>query len=276
MTELQLSSEQRATLKKAKILFFDLEVSPMLAYTYNYYEGNVLKVVKPQKLLCFSYKWLGDEGKPQSLTLPQGSCDPEDDKWITRQLWYLLDEAKMAIAHNGSRFDGKMANTFFISHGMQPPSPYKMIDTLNFARKTFKFPSNKLDELGKYLGIGQKTEVTCGQLWEDCLKGDLEAYEKMAVYCENDVTLMESLYWKIAPFSQVPSINKLVKQDLVCPVCGCTRFTSEGIVPDTTQNPSWTYRCECCKHLVKVPLSKEEREDEGYFKPINRNISGCF
>lgn len=273
---LELTADQKKSLRNAKILLFDLEVSPMLAWTYNYYDGQVLKIKEHQKLLCFSYKWLGDDGKPQSVTLLQGSCDPNDDRWITRQLWYLLDEAKMAIAHNGARFDGKMANTFFVEHGMEPPSPYKMMDTLTFAKQKFRFPSNKLDELGKYLDIGQKTEITCGQLWEDCLKGDIDAYEKMAIYCENDVALMEELYWKIAPFSKMPMLNKILKEELICPVCGGKEFKKEGITPDATQTPSWNYRCRCCKHIMKVPLSKEEREEENYYKPMNRPIAGCF
>ena len=249
----------------------------MLAYTYNYYEGNVLKVVEPQKLLCFSYKWLGDNGKPQVITLIDESKDPSDDTAITAQLWGLLDEANLAVAHNGTRFDAKMANTFFIEHGMQPPSSYKIIDTLTAARKQFKFPSNKLDELGKFLGVGQKTEVTCGQLWEDCLKGDKKAYKLMAEYCANDVKLMEEVYWKIMPFASQPLINKLTNNEMICPTCGSTKFRQlEKIVPDTTLGPSWEYRCSSCGKIVKVPLSKDERDELGFEKVRNRNISGCF
>lgn len=272
----EITDKQKQLLRKAKILLFDLEVSPMLAYTYNYYEGNVLKIVEPQKLLCFSYKWLGEDGQPTTVTLNQGGLDNKDDSWITHQLWRLLDEANMAIAHNGSRFDGKMANTFFVEHGMKPPAPYKMVDTLTAARQKFKFPSNKLDELGKFLGVGQKTEITCGDLWEDCLKGDKKAYELMAKYCANDVALMENIYWKLMPFAQMPAINKLVNEELVCPTCGNTHFHKKGQVPDATQGPSWRYLCTVCGHSVKVPLTKDEKEELGIVKPLNRNIAGCF
>jgi len=273
---MDLSKTQRETLRKAKILMFDLEVSPMLAYTYNYYEGNVLKVVEPQKLLCFSYKWLGEKGKPKVITLIDGEKDPKNDFWITYELWRLLDEANLAIAHNGSRFDAKMANTFFVEHNLKPPAPYKMVDTLTAARQKFKFPSNKLDELGKFLGVGQKTEVTCGDLWENCLKGDKKSYDLMAKYCANDVSLMEKIYWKLMPFANMPMINKLVNEELVCPVCGNRHFHKKGKVPDATQGPSWRYLCTSCGHSVKVPLTKDEKEEYGILKPINRKISGCF
>lgn len=272
---MKLTKDQRETLLKAKILLFDLEVSPMLAYTYNYYEGNVLKVVEPQKLLCFSYKWLGEKAAPKTVCLIDGSVDPSNDTWITHRLWSLLDEANMAIAHNGTRFDAKMANTFFVEHGMQPPAPYKMIDTLTAARQKFKFPANKLDELGKFLKVGQKTEVTCGQLWEDCLKGDKKAYKLMATYCANDVSLMEEVYWKLMPFAQQPLINKFVNEELVCPVCGGKKFHRKGITADATQGPSWRYMCQSCGHSMKVPLDKDEKEEMGFVKPINRRITGC-
>ena len=273
---MKLDKKQRETLRKAKILLFDLEVSPMLAYTYNYYEGNVLKVVEHQKLLCFSYKWLGDKSAPKTVCLMDGSVDPNNDEWITRELWHLLDEANLAIAHNGSRFDAKMANTFFVEHGMTPPAPYKMVDTLTAARQKFKFPSNKLDELGKFLGVGQKTEVTCGDLWEACLNGDRKAYRMMAVYCANDVALMEEIYWKLMPFAKMPLINKFVNSDLVCPVCGGTHFQRKGMVPDAAQGQSWRYLCQSCGHSLKVPLDKDEKEEMGLLKPMAKTISGCF
>lgn len=273
---MNLTKKQRANIRKAKILLFDLEVSPMLAYTYNYYEGRVLKIVEPQKLLCFSYKWLGDTQKPKTVTLIDKGTNPKDDFWITHELWRLLDEANLAVAHNGARFDGKMANTFFVAHGLKPPAPYKMVDTLTAARQKFKFPSNKLDELGKFLGVGQKTEVTCNDLWEACLEGSEEAYRQMAIYCANDVTLMENIYWKLMPFANVPAINKFINEELVCSKCGNTRLQRKGIVPDTTQGPSWRYYCPICGSSTKVPLTKDEKEEHGIIKPMNRNISGCF
>ena len=273
---MKLTKEQRQNLLNAKILLFDLEVSPMLVYTYDYYEGRTLKVKEPKKLLCFSYKWLGDTGKPKTHTLIEGSENPKDDYWVTYELWRLLNEANLAIAHNGSRFDGKVANTFFVSHGLKPPAPYKMVDTLTAARQKFKFPSNKLDELGKFLGVGQKTEITCGDLWEDCLEGKKKAYKLMEKYCANDVKLMEDVYWKLMPFANMPAINKLINEELVCSKCGNTHLQRKGIVPDSTQGPSWRYYCTACGSSTKVPLTKDEKEEHGLVKPLNKNITGCF
>lgn len=273
---MKISKEQKNRLKKAKILLADIEVAPMLAYTYGYYETNVIKIVEHQKLLCFSYKWLGDDGEPETVCLTDGSVDPKNDKYIVQRLWDLLDSCNFAIFHNGAKYDCKMANMFFAEHNIAPPSPYKCIDTLQAAKKYFRFPSNKLDELGKFFELGQKTEVKCGDLWEACLKGDKKAYKLMAKYCANDVALMEKVYWKIMPFAQTPLLNKMINEELVCSVCGSTSFQRRGIVPDATQGPSWRYTCNCCGHQTKVPLSKLEREENEFVKPSNRNIGGCF
>ena len=269
---MELTQKQQDTLLKAKILLFDLEVSPMLVYTYNYYDANVLKIVEHQKLLCFSYKWLGEKEPPRTVI-----SNGKDDSLAAEKLWWLLDEANYAVGHNASRFDAKMANVFFVEHGLKPTTPYKVIDTLTTARQKFKFPSNKLDELGKFLGVGQKTQITHADLWESCLDGDKEAFKKMADYCEQDVVLLEQVYWKLMPFAQAPMFNKIVNADLVCPICGGKEFTKiNKYVPDATVQPSWTYKCNCCSHMVKVPLSKLEREELGFEKPVNRNIAGCF
>jgi hypothetical protein len=55
---------------KNKILFVDLETSPTLGYSWTLWEANILKVVEPWRILCFSYKWLGDK-KTHIVSLPQ-------------------------------------------------------------------------------------------------------------------------------------------------------------------------------------------------------------
>ncbi len=274
---MKLNANQKSMLLKAKILLVDLEISPMLAYTYNYYEGNVLKIVEPQKLLCFSYKWLGESGAPKTITLLDEDKNGTSDGPVTARLWGLLNECNYAVGHNINKFDAKMANLFFVEHSMSPVSPYKTIDTLVVARQKFKFPSNKLDELGKFLKVGQKTEITCGDLWEQCLNNDKKSYELMAKYCQQDVHLLEEVYWKLMPFAQGPLFNKMVNAEMVCPVCGSTDFhKDQRFVPDATLSTSWIYRCEKCGHFSKVPLTKDEREELALLKPLNRNISGCF
>jgi len=45
--------------EEMKIILFDIETSPILAYVWGLYEQNVLNVVRPSYLLCFGWKELG-------------------------------------------------------------------------------------------------------------------------------------------------------------------------------------------------------------------------
>lgn len=164
--------------RDAKVLLYDLEVAPRLGYYYGTYEVTPIEEVRPPILLSVAWKWLGDK-KANCLTLyDRAAIDPYNDKLLVNELWNLLDEANIVVAHNGKRFDDKMSNYFFIKHDMDPPSPYKEFDTLQTAKKYFKFDCNKLDYLGKMLAGQGKTEVTYGDCWKDLLEGNKRERKK--------------------------------------------------------------------------------------------------
>ena len=101
-------------LKEAKILHFDIEVSPTLGYTYGQYQTNMIKVERPPVLLSFSWKW-ANEKEVHCLTLHDRRMpDKTDDSWLVKELWNLLDQANIVVAHN-TNFDLKMANAFFFA-----------------------------------------------------------------------------------------------------------------------------------------------------------------
>ena len=162
-----------------KILLFDIETAPMMAYTWSLYnEITSMKMVeKDWYCLCWSAKWLDNKKIfTEALTdYKDYKNNPENDKQIMEKLWKLFDEADIIIAHNGTKFDVKKVNARFIYHGMPPPSPYKIIDTLSVARSYFKFTSNKLGDLAACLKIGRKIETGGFDLWKDCMRGNLKA-----------------------------------------------------------------------------------------------------
>ena len=135
---------------KARILLYDIETSPNLAWVWGKYEQNVIEYDREWHMLCFAYKWLGDR-TTHVLSLPDFKTykrDPEDDKELVAALYALFDEADVVIAHNGDSFDQKKAHARFVYHNMTPPAPYKQIDTKKVAKRYFNFDSNKLDDLG--------------------------------------------------------------------------------------------------------------------------------
>ena len=158
----------------AKVLFFDIETAPNLAYVWGQWQQDVIDHKREWYILCFSYKW-EDQKKTHVVSLNDFDLyneDSENDLEVVKKLWELIDEADIVIGHNSDAFDIKKANARFVYHELGPPSHFGSVDTLKIARRYFKFNSNRLGHLGEHLGLGGK-EVTGGfQTWAGCMKGD--------------------------------------------------------------------------------------------------------
>ena len=149
----------------------DIETLPIIAYTWGAYDQNlnIDSIIKDWVILGWSAKWLDDE-KVISEILTSKEAVERNDERIIKDLWKLLDDADVVVAHNGKSFDIPRCNTRFMYHHMGPPSSYKVIDTLVASRSAFGMTFNKLDYIAKYLGAQRKRE-TDFQLWVDCDHG---------------------------------------------------------------------------------------------------------
>jgi len=214
----------------AKVLLLDIETSPLQAYVWQRWKQNIHseQMISEWFMISWSAKWLY---KPDTLSdvLTPDEAINEDDSRIIESLWKLLDEASIIIAHNGDRFDIPKINSRFIFHGLVPPSPYRSIDTCNVAKKHFGFSSNKLDELCKHFGMGQKIN-TSFSLWSDCLKGDQKALKEMETYNRKDVVLLEELYVKLRPWIRShPNIGIYMDGNKQrCCNCGSDKLIKNG------------------------------------------------
>ena len=232
--------------KLPKILLFDLETSPTLAYTWGIWQQNinVSAIVSNWILLSWSAKWLF-AGNVISDVLTSEEAINEDDERITNSLWKMIEEADIIIAHNGRRFDVKKMNTRFLLHQLPPPSPYQVIDTLGIVKKEFGFTSNKLDSIAGYFNLEPK--LTTGfDLWRNCMKGDLESLTSLRRYNEHDVELLEEVYLKIRPWVKShPNIGLYVEsENMVCANCGSDNLKYVGNY-HTHVSKYETYRCSC-------------------------------
>jgi hypothetical protein len=231
-----------------KILLFDIETAPNLGYYFELYkEGNILDNVKSWYMLSYSAKWLGEKGIV-TKTLPMYSPwkkDKTDDSALVKSLWQLFDEADVLVGHNSNQFDIKKMNALFIKHGMNPPSPYAQVDTKVEAKKHFRFDSNKLDDLGKYLGVGRKLKHQGMELWFDCMAGKKEAWKIMADYNEQDVLLLERVYMRLLPWMKNHP-NRNVYNDInCCPKCGGKKIIARGFSYSKT-GKTQRYQCKDC------------------------------
>lgn len=217
--------------KEPKILLYDIETMANLAYVWGKYEQDVVAFEKEWYMLCFAYKWLGEK-KTHVVSLPDFKSykkDKTDDKELVTELWKLFNEADIIIAHNGNSFDQKKSQARFIANGLPRPSPYKQIDTKLVAKRSFSFNSNKLDDLGKLLGCGQKLKTGGFDLWLGCASGDKKAWKLMTDYNKQDVILLEQVYLKLRGWdSQHPNVSLLKENTCGCPNCGSFNSQKRG------------------------------------------------
>ncbi len=247
-----------------KVLLLDLETSPNISYTwFGKHEIDVIEFVEEGYILTFAYKWLGEK-RTHSYSLADFRGNKEK---LVKKLHELFNEADFIVAHNATQFDIKWANRAFIKCGLTPPSPYKVIDTLTLARSKFKFNSNRLNDLGKYLGVGSKVETGGFDLWKRCMGGDKKAFKKMCEYNRQDVTLLEKIYLKLRPFMNNHPVISMVN-DFVCPVCGSSKLQSRGFMINA--GGVFKRRRYQCQECGKWSSSEKERVKD------NKNNLKCI
>ena len=187
----------------------------------------MLKILEPSKIISCSWKELGSDKITTKTIADYPTYKPGeiDDRLLVEEVWKILDDANVVCAHYGSAFDIKKLNARFVWYGLNAPSAYKTLDTKRIASKYFKFDSNSLNSLGQYFGVGVKVENGGFDLWVRCIEGDPEAWALMARYNEQDVLLLEQIYWKLRPFIEDhPNMAALSADNLnvpagVCPTC---------------------------------------------------------
>lgn len=214
----------------AKILYLDLETAPKIAYVWRFWKENVgaKQVIDHGHIMSFTAAW-NDDGY---CTYAENRQD--DDAAITIDLIKLLDEADIVIGHNVDRFDCNTINGRALVLGVRPPSPYKIVDTYQVAKKRFKFESNSLEYLAIVLNCEHKklehAKFPGFKLWSECLKGNDEAWQEMKLYNIADVFTVRDVYKKMRPWvPEHPNIGVYEEGDVpVCPKCGSAHIQRRG------------------------------------------------
>lgn len=245
----------------AKILLWDCETAANLAYVWQKYQQDVLAFEQEWFMLCYSYKWLGDK-KTQVVSLPDFkgySKNKTNDKDLIKSLWDLLDSADICVGHNSIRFDHPKANARFAYHGLPPHSPVKKIDTLQIARRHFKFNCNRLDSLGETLGLGRKVKHSGFDLWRKCMSGDTAAWRDMVKYAKGDVDLLEQVYLRLRPWSDDTVHVGLFEENPLgkCPCCGSSNLVKRGYKVAATRIYR-QYNCKDCGRWSRSVMSEKQ------------------
>lgn len=234
-------------------LFIDLETAPYNAYVWRcgkqFVNHNMLRFLpRDGNIICACWKW---EGESKVHSLEWDACG---DLNLMKALLPVLHEADEIVAQNGDRFDIPYVNTRILANGLEAGPIWKTVDTLVIARRRFKFPSNRLDALGKFM-FGEGKIKTDFELWTDIKEKNCpKAMAKMVRYCKKDVRLLERVYSEMCAFHK-PKTHAGVANGLdkwTCMHCGSeevrkdkTRFTAAG----TTQHGM---QCNACHKYYTI------------------------
>lgn len=254
-----------------KILVLDCETSPLITYSWGMYQEltNTEMIKEDWYILCWAAKFVGTN-KIYSNKLPDYKgykTNPKNDKAMLLDLWNLMDEANIIVGQNIRKFDLRKINARFIFHKIPPPSPYRIVDTLEVAKFNFGFTSKKLGEIGKFLKVGQKESTGGFELWKKCLAGDKDAWNKMESYCQQDVVLNEKVYLKMLPYiMNHPNLNLYANEgEQVCPKCGSKNIERRGF----TYTGQGKYQRCFCKGCFGWSRFKENLLSKGQIQVVN-------
>ena len=236
---------------EAKVLIFDIETAPIIAHVWGLWENNVSlnQMVKDWHTMSWSAKWRGSPENEVMYMDQRNAANIEDDKEIMKEIWYLLNEADVVITQNGKRFDQRKLNARFVEHKLGPTSSFKHIDTKLIAQKHFDFPSYKLEYMTnkfcvKYKKLKHK-EFPGHEMWTECLKGNVKAWDEMEVYNKHDVLSLEELYYVLIPWDSTINLNLFHdREEHVCH-CGCKEHRKNGFYY-SNMGKFQRYECKDC------------------------------
>jgi hypothetical protein len=172
-----------------RVLVWDIERAPHLAYTYGIWQQNISRagLIQHGEMFCFAAKWLGEPGVEFHATW-------HGEVPYLRRARDLLNEATHVVSFMGTRFDTKHANNVFLRYEIPPPSPYKQIDLFRIGKQYFDLPFKGLDDLAQLLGLGGKLDHENLMLsTPKALAGDVYAQREIGAYNRQDVVVTEDV-----------------------------------------------------------------------------------
>jgi DNA polymerase elongation subunit (family B) len=239
---------------KIKRLFFDIETSPNIGF---FWEAGWKKtigyenIIKERSVICIGYKW---EHEKEVHCISWDT--KQNDKKMLESFIKIANQADELVAHNGDRFDLPWIRTRCLKHDIPMFPTYTTIDTLKVSRNKFRFNSNRLDYISKFLGVGEKISTEYGLWVETVLNNDKVALAKMIKYCKNDVLILEKVYNKLAPYVQKTHVGVLNGNGKSsCPHCGSNRFHLKAKTVSAAGNVKQRLHCQDCFRWYQVPIT---------------------
>lgn len=246
-----------------KRLYFDIETSPCEGWFWRPgYNQNVSydQITKQAAIICICYKWEGEK-KVRYLTWDH----KQSDRKMLIEFIRVAKDADEMVGHNGDKFDLAWIRTRCLFHSIDMFPSYRTIDTLKISRSKFKFPSNRLNDIARYLDIGQKIK-TDTQLWKDvCFNNLPSALDKMVRYCKKDVILLETIWNRLSTHVESKVHHGVLNggERGSCPQCGAlgNDLVKQRVVTTATGLIRVRYKCNPCgKYHTKAASRVQKTE----------------
>jgi uncharacterized protein YprB with RNaseH-like and TPR domain len=256
---------QQAVIKKSqRVIVLDVETSPNVAYTFRLWNTTISpeSIEEPVRIISFAASWL--DGKEIRFY----SEHHNGREAMVEALWAILEEADAVVSYNGVSFDEKLIRAEFLKAGLPPTIPWVSLDLLKTVRKTFKFPSHRLNYICKALDLGGKINNGGFQLWIDCMKGDKEAWETMRSYNIQDVKLTKQLYFELLPWMDTKlNAGHFATQTAhpTCPACGSQDLDLLSQPHRTPVSEFAQYRCNDCGKVSRA-RKRNKTPDSGVLR----------
>lgn len=256
-----------------KYLYFDLESSLMEGYFFKIWDENIpiTRVKKHSHLLTAA--WATNDGEVESIRITPEDVKTGNDLAVVVKMIEMINSCDVLVSYNGKRFDLKLLNTRAIYWGLPPITAKKHIDLFEQAKKSFKFPSNSMQNVSKYLGLEGKIETGQTLLWERCANYDnkevcSQALEEMETYNRQDIEATRDLHKRLQGWGKnTPNIGTIAKskdgvEGLRCTHCGSRDV--DKIIIDGEVKKGYTavssfdlYRCNenSCRGISRVNAS---------------------
>ena len=239
-------------------LFFDIETSPNVGLFWNPgYKISISheNIVRERAIICIAWKWEGRRNT-HCRTWDKDQCD----RAMLEEFVTVMHSATETVAHNGDRFDTPWIRTRCVLHGIPMSPEFVSIDTLKSARSKFRFNSNRLDYLARFL-LGDQKRQTGFDLWKRVLLDkDEAALRKMVDYCKHDVRLLEEVWGKLAPY--LPAKSNRANGASQCPECSSRNVTVQKRRVTAAGYRKTQFQCGDCGKYHSVATSRFEKAKE--------------
>lgn len=188
------------------ILYFDIETTPEIVAQFGIRgkkNTSHTQVLKRSVVMCISWAWNDANVQHKMFDLPLYdwySKDDDSDYNLIKDFTEQAQRANLVIGHNAKMFDIAYLRSRIIKYQLPDFNPALIDDTYQ-STKDIRFMSHKLDDLGDYLGYGNKEEHGNGyEWWIDVMRGDKTRLKEMVKYCDIDVERDRQIYKHLSPY----------------------------------------------------------------------------